>query len=88
MSAYILHAPVSLSGTVALPPSKSLSARALIINWLAGGKLMPDNLSDCDDTFVMRRALEHPTEVTDIMAAGTAMRFLTAWTPCAVWAPK
>lgn len=78
MSAYILHAPASLSGTVALPPSKSLSARALIINWLAGGKLMPDNLSDCDDTFVMRRALEHPTEVTDIMAAGTAMRFLTA----------
>jgi 3-phosphoshikimate 1-carboxyvinyltransferase len=37
------------------------------------------NISDCDDTFVMVRALtEMPNEI-DIMAAGTAMRFLTAY---------
>lgn len=41
-----------------------------------------ENLSVCDDTYVMERALrEHPYTI-DIMAAGTAMRFLTAY--CAV----
>ena len=78
MSVFILHAPATLNGTVLLPPSKSLSARALVIHWLARGDTQLKNLSDCDDTFVMQRALEHPTETTDIMAAGTAMRFLTA----------
>ncbi len=78
MSVFILHAPATLNGTVLLPPSKSLSARALVIHWLARGDTKLKNLSDCDDTFVMQRALEHPTETTDIMAAGTAMRFLTA----------
>lgn len=40
---------------------------------------MPDNLSDCDDTRVMVRALQEMTPTLDIMAAGTAMRFLTAY---------
>lgn len=37
------------------------------------------NLSDCEDTFVMRRALRDKSERVDILAAGTAMRFLTAY---------
>lgn len=40
---------------------------------------MPQNLSDCDDTRVMIAALADGHEVIDIMAAGTAMRFLTAY---------
>ena len=64
---------------VALPASKSISNRALVISALSGTKVMPENVSDCDDTFVMVRALTHPTETLDIMAAGTAMRFLTAY---------
>ena len=40
---------------------------------------MPDNLSDCDDTEVMTRALRDLPEVIDIKAAGTAMRFMTAY---------
>ena len=40
---------------------------------------MPQNLSDCDDTRVMTAALAHRPPVVDIMAAGTAMRFLTAY---------
>jgi 3-phosphoshikimate 1-carboxyvinyltransferase len=52
----------------------------LIINALADGKHTPDNLSDCDDTRVMIKALNGGgEEVIDIMAAGTAMRFLTAY---------
>ena len=40
---------------------------------------MPENLSDCDDTVVTIKALRDKPEVVDIMAAGTAMRFLTAY---------
>ena len=39
---------------------------------------MPDNLSDCDDTSVIIRALRDNPHDIDIMAAGTAMRFMTA----------
>lgn len=76
---YTLAAPVALQCSVDLPASKSISNRALILHALSGGVQRPMNLSDCDDTAVMIRALEqHGTEI-DIHAAGTAMRFLTAY---------
>lgn len=40
---------------------------------------MPHNLSDCDDTRVTIKALEGRPELVNIGAAGTAMRFLTAY---------
>ena len=65
---------------ILLPSSKSISNRALIINALGKGTYQPENLSECDDTQVMVRALQAGTDETiDIMAAGTAMRFLTAY---------
>lgn len=64
---------------IQLPASKSISNRALTIHALTGGILMPANLSDCDDTNVIVRALSNMPEVIDIGAAGTAMRFLTAY---------
>jgi len=67
------------SGTVRIPASKSISNRALIIHALSESSYMPDNLSDCDDTQVLVRALSDDAEVIDIKAAGTAMRFLTAY---------
>lgn len=76
---YIPHIPSRLSGTVLLPASKSLSNRALLIDALSGGGSKVCNCSVCDDTFVMQRALAERTPVIDIMAAGTAMRFLTAY---------
>ena len=62
-----------------MPASKSISNRALIINALGKGIYPPENLSDCDDTQVMIKALTEGKETIDIMAAGTAMRFLTAY---------
>lgn len=44
---------------------------------------MPENVSDCDDTAVMARALTGAGELVDIRASGTAMRFLSAY-----WAVK
>lgn len=40
---------------------------------------MPENLSDCDDTEVIIRGLSKQSDVIDIKAAGTAMRFMTAY---------
>lgn len=62
-----------------LPASKSISNRALIIHALAGGSELPENLSDCDDTEVIVSAMRDMPEVIDIKAAGTAMRFMTAY---------
>ena len=79
MKTYTLSAPDKLRVTVALPASKSISNRALIIYALSGCRQLPENLSDCDDTEVIIRALETMPEVIDIKAAGTAMRFMTAF---------
>ena len=65
--------------TVNLPASKSISNRALIIHALSGGKNLPENLSDCDDTEVIIEALRSMPEEINIKAAGTAMRFMTAY---------
>ncbi len=76
---YILKAPGLINTTIALPASKSISNRALMIQALAGGSIFPTNLSDCDDTRVIFDALRDMPEVIDIKAAGTAMRFMTAY---------
>ena len=76
---YTLYAPEKIIGDINLPSSKSISNRALIIGALTEGKIMPENLSDCDDTQVMIDALNSDNEVIDIKAAGTSMRFLTAY---------
>lgn len=76
---YDIKAPETLGCTIKLPASKSISNRALVLAALAGGKEMPDNLSDCDDTEVMIAALRDMPSEIDIKAGGTAMRFMTAY---------
>ena len=71
--------PREINAGIQLPSSKSICNRALIINALAKGNCHPENLSDCDDTRVMVQALQQLPPIIDIMAAGTAMRFLTAF---------
>ena len=76
---YNITAPQSLDTTINLPASKSISNRALIIHALSGGDVLPGNLSECDDTEVVLHALQDMPETIDIKAAGTAMRFMTAY---------
>ena len=78
MSTYEIIAPKNLEATINLPASKSISNRALIVHALCGGQL-PNNLSDCDDTHAVVNALKDMPETINIGAAGTAMRFLTAY---------
>lgn len=79
MTTYQITGPKRLQTTVKLPASKSISNRALIIHALSGGTILPENLSDCDDTEVIIQALKNMPEVINIKAAGTAMRFMTAF---------
>ena len=76
--------PLKLNASLTLPTSKSLCARALVINHLCQLPVPLVGLSDCDDTQAILQGLEAlrnsedaPLRV-DIGAAGTAMRFLTA----------
>lgn len=63
-----------------MPLSKSISNRLLIINTLGHIDTPRRLLAECDDTEVMQRALSgEPRGVIDVAAAGTAMRFLTAY---------
>ncbi len=64
---------------VNLPASKSISNRALILNALSYSPYDVQNLSDCDDTNVMLKAFDSNSNKFDIGAAGTSMRFLTAF---------
>ena len=76
---YTITAPSRLHHTAKLPASKSISNRALVIHALSGGNILPENLSNCDDTEVIIAALkDNPYEI-NIKAAGTAMRFMTAY---------
>ena len=76
---YTIKSPDSLKASVKLPASKSICNRALILNALSYSPYEIRNLSDCDDTEVMVKALNSNDRDFDIKAAGTAMRFLTAF---------
>lgn len=76
---YKIAVPVSLKASVMLPASKSICNRALILGALSYSPYEIRNLSDCDDTEVMVKALNSNDRDFDIKAAGTAMRFLTAF---------
>lgn len=75
---YKILPPKNINAKVKLPSSKSISNRALIINAILGTTKMPHNLSLCDDTDVIIRALKDKPYEINIKASGTAMRFMTA----------
>ena len=69
--------------TIDLPPSKSIANRVLILSALNGvepGRVLHQPLSDlCDDIRVVAEMLQHESAIVDVCAAGTAMRFGTAY---------
>ena len=78
-----LDIPQKLANRIALPASKSVSNRALLLQALCPEKLYDiDNLAVCDDTDHMQQGVEAKRQgapLIDIGATGTAMRFLTAY---------
>ena len=65
-----------------LPSSKSLSNRWLIVNYLCGESFDIENLSQADDTMLLKQMLEQLKERKDntfhCKNAGTVARFITA----------
>ncbi|MDR0413275.1 MAG: 3-phosphoshikimate 1-carboxyvinyltransferase, partial [Dysgonamonadaceae bacterium] len=76
---YKIQPPPHLSASIRLPASKSISNRVLILNALCKNPYPVENLSDSDDTNVLLKALQSPGRDLDVGAAGTSMRFLTAY---------
>lgn len=74
-----LIAPQRANATILLPLSKSISNRALVIAALCDGKPQVRHPALCDDTEVIINALSLGGGDIDVGAAGTAMRFLTAY---------
>ena len=71
--------PENINLEISLPASKSISNRALILNALSYSPYDIENLSDSDDTRVMVSVFDSNDTKFDIGAAGTSMRFLTAF---------
>lgn len=69
----------TINFSAALPSSKSICNRVLLIRALCERNFEIANLSDCDDTQAMLSALSSSNSEINIGAAGTAMRFLTAF---------
>jgi len=76
---YNIKAPNVLNTSILLPSSKSISNRVLILNALCTNPEKIYNLSVCDDTEVVINTLHEKKSNINIGAAGTAMRFLTAY---------
>jgi len=79
MAYKITHPTKKIKAVLALPFSKSISNRVLIIQALCKQSFRINNLSDSDDTKVLKEALA--LNKTDIYVghAGTSSRFLTAF---------
>ena len=77
---YTITAPKALiNTTITLPASKSISNRLLLLNALSYSPYAIENLSESDDTRVMQQAMASNSNTFDVGAAGTSMRFLTAF---------
>lgn len=76
---YKVIGPQTIKSNIKLPASKSISNRAIILNALGMSPYPIENLSDCDDTQVMIDAFAKGENLIDVKAAGTSMRFLTAF---------
>lgn len=78
-----LNMPEKLTARIALPASKSVSNRALLLQALCPTvRYAIENLAVCDDTDHMLRGVEAKragASLIDVGATGTAMRFLTAY---------
>lgn len=77
---YCITALRRIEGEIDLPASKSISNRVLLLNALCATPGRLSNLAQCDDTDAVLSTLAQPdASEVNIGAAGTAMRFLTAY---------
>ncbi|RAV29884.1 3-phosphoshikimate 1-carboxyvinyltransferase [Sinomicrobium soli] len=78
MNLRIFNPEKKINGNIKITGSKSESNRLLLLQALYP-RITIENLSNSDDSAVMKKALTTDEAVVDIHHAGTAMRFLTAF---------
>lgn len=78
MNIRIQKSQLAPASEIAVTGSKSESNRLLILQALYP-EIKITNISDSDDTRLLKKALASKEELVDIEHAGTAMRFLTAY---------
>ncbi|WP_341662917.1 3-phosphoshikimate 1-carboxyvinyltransferase [Blattabacterium cuenoti] len=69
----------TLYGSISITGSKSISNRLLILKAIYKDDIHIENLSNCEDTEILKKSLISPYNILDIHHAGTAMRFLTSY---------
>ncbi|AER40455.1 MAG: 3-phosphoshikimate 1-carboxyvinyltransferase [Flavobacteriales bacterium] len=70
----------TLYGSISITGSKSISNRLLILKAIYTEDIHIDNnISNCEDTKVLKKSLNSSSNLLDIHHAGTAMRFLTSY---------
>lgn len=79
MNYKVSHPTKVVNCEISLPSSKSISNRLLIIKALCQQNIKIKNLSNSDDTQILKEALTSNKKKVDIIHAGTSFRFLTAF---------
>ncbi|WP_212113372.1 3-phosphoshikimate 1-carboxyvinyltransferase [Candidatus Shikimatogenerans silvanidophilus] len=69
----------SITGLINITGSKSESNRLLILKKIYKNKIILKNISDSEDTKILKKSLYNNEKIININHAGTAMRFLTAY---------
>jgi 3-phosphoshikimate 1-carboxyvinyltransferase len=78
-SVVVRRPPRALAATLALPRSKSVANRALVLAQLAGDMASVKALPDADDTRTLWAALREKPHAMECGLGGTTYRFLLAW---------
>ena len=78
MSFLVEHSSSKINHSFNISGSKSESNRLLILKYIFKN-IKIENLSNSDDTIVLKNYLESNSNLIDVHHAGTAMRFLTAY---------
>ena len=78
MSFLVEHPSSKINHSFNISGSKSESNRLLILKYIFKN-IKIENLSNSDDTIVLKNYLESNSNLIDVHHAGTAMRFLTAY---------
>ena len=78
MSFLVEHPSSKINHSFNISGSKSESNRLLILKYIFKN-IKIENLSNSDDTIVLKNYLENNSNLIDVHHAGTAMRFLTAY---------
>ncbi|MFB1012668.1 MAG: 3-phosphoshikimate 1-carboxyvinyltransferase, partial [Bacteroidia bacterium] len=73
------HPTGILKGTIKLPSSKSICNRMLLLQKMYEPDLALDNLSNANDSILLKEILDNDVRDIDVQDAGTVFRFAVVY---------